>query len=82
MRPRIVVRAAIANMELEIRQKRYRYWTQLWDQAYSDRDTDLARSYQDRIQAEYQRIQHLQKEVQLSYEDLAETQASLSENIE
>ncbi len=73
MRPKIVVRAAIANMELEIRQKRYRYWTQLWDQAFTAGDTPLAQQYQAQIQAEYQAIQSLQKDAQLSYEDLVDT---------
>ncbi len=73
MRPRIVVRAAIANMELEIRQKRYRYWTQLWDQAFSARDNELAQEYQDRIQGEYQAIQALQKDAQLSIQDMVQT---------
>ncbi len=73
MRPRIVVRAAIANMELEIRQKRYRYWTQLWDQAFSEGNTALAAQYQASIQQEYQAIQALQRQVQLSLEDMLET---------
>ncbi|MEM9154620.1 MAG: DNA primase [Cyanobacteria bacterium P01_F01_bin.33] len=73
MRPRMVVRAAIANMELEICQKRYRYWTQLWDKAYSDRDTGLARMYQDQIQDEHRKIQELQKAAQLTYEDMVQT---------
>ncbi|MGQ9838002.1 MAG: DNA primase [Cyanobacteriota bacterium] len=73
MRPRIVVRAAIANMELEIRQKRYRYWTQLWDQAFSEGNTALAAQYQASIQREYQAIQALQQDVQLSWEDMLET---------
>jgi DNA primase len=73
MRPKIVVRAAIATMELEIRQKRYRYWTQLWDQAFSQGETETAQDYQELIQQEYQSIQALQKEVQLSYEDLVQT---------
>ncbi|HIK20341.1 MAG TPA: DNA primase [Synechococcus sp. M44_DOE_062] len=73
MRPRMVVRAAIANMELEIRQKRYRYWTQLWDQAFSEGNTALAAQYQASIQQEYRAIQALQRQVQLSLEDLSET---------
>jgi DNA primase len=73
MRPRMVVRAAIANMELEIRQKRYRYWTQLWDQAFSEGNTALAAQYQASIQQEYQAIQALQRQVQLSLEDMSET---------
>ncbi len=73
MRPRMVVRAAIANMELEIRQKRYRYWTQLWDQAFSEGNTALAAQYQASIQQEYQAIQALQRQVQLSLEDMLET---------
>ncbi|MFS8825160.1 DNA primase, partial [Synechococcus sp. R6-6] len=73
MRPQMVVRAAIANMELEIRQKRYRYWTQLWDQAFSEGNTALAAQYQASIQQEYQAIQALQRQVQLSLEDLSET---------
>ncbi|MEN9266306.1 MAG: toprim domain-containing protein, partial [Thermostichales cyanobacterium BF4_bins_65] len=70
MRPRMVVRAAIATMELEIRQKRYRYWTQLWDQAYQHRQTEQALYFQAKIQSEYRRIQALQKECQMSAEDL------------
>ncbi len=73
MRPRLVVRAALANMELEIRQKRYRYWTQLWDQAFSEGNTALAAQYQASIQQEYQAIRALQRQVQLSLEDLLET---------
>ncbi|WP_017327017.1 DNA primase [Synechococcus sp. PCC 7336] len=73
MRPKMVVRAAIANMELEICQKRYRYWTQLWDKAYTDGDTDLARMYQGQIQAEHQKIQTLQKAAQLTFEELVQT---------
>ncbi|MFS8802245.1 DNA primase, partial [Synechococcus sp. R60.2] len=69
----MVVRAAIANMELEIRQKRYRYWTQLWDQAFSEGNTALAAQYQAGIQQEYQAIQALQRQVQLSLEDMSET---------
>ncbi|ABD00456.1 hypothetical protein SYN63AY4M2_09805 [Synechococcus sp. 63AY4M2] len=72
MRPRLVVRAALANMELEIRQKRYRYWTQLWDQAFSEGNTALAAQYQASIQQEYQAIQALQRQVQLNLEDLLE----------
>ncbi|MFS8967050.1 DNA primase [Synechococcus sp. H55.4] len=79
MRPRMVVRAAIANMELEIRQKRYRYWTQLWDQAFSEGNTVLAAQYQASIQQEYQAIQALQRQVQLSLEDLSE--APLAEDL-
>ncbi len=70
MRPRVVVRAAVATMELEIRQKRYRYWTQLWDQAYQEGQTEQARYFQEKIQNEYRRIQSLQKECQITYEDL------------
>jgi len=70
MRPRMVVRAAIATLELEIRQKRYRYWTQLWDKAYQERNTELARHFQEKIQAEFQMIQGLQRECQSRYEDL------------
>jgi len=66
------VRAALANMELEIRQKRYRYWTQLWDQAFSEGNTALAAQYQASIQQEYQAIQALQRQVQLNLEDLLE----------
>ncbi|MFT0795244.1 DNA primase [Synechococcus sp. H70.1] len=73
MRPQLVVRAALANMELEIRQKRYRYWTQLWDQAFSEGNTALAAQYQASIQQEYQAIRALQRQVQLSLEDLLET---------
>ena len=73
MRPKIVVRAAIANMELEIRQKRYRYWTKLWDHAYETRDLQLAQEYRDYIQEEHQAIQILQKDAQLTYEDMAQT---------
>ncbi len=72
MRPRLVVRAALANMELEIRQKRYRYWTQLWDRAFSEGNTALAAQYQASIQQEYQAIQALQRQVQLNLEDLLE----------
>ena len=72
MRPKMVVRAAIANMELEICQKRYRYWTQLWDKAYQDGDTNLARMYQNHIQSEHQKIQQLQKAAQLTFEELVQ----------
>jgi DNA primase len=73
MRPRLVVRAALANMELEIRQKRYRYWTQLWEQAFSEGNTTLAAEYQASIHQEYQAILALQRQVQLNLEDLLET---------
>jgi DNA primase len=80
MRPQGIVRAAIANMELEIRQKRYRYWTQLWDQAFSQGETRLAQDYQDRIQEEYQAIRRLQKETQASAEtSFAEGESALDQ---
>ncbi len=72
MRPRLVVRAAIANMELELCQKRYRYWTQLWDEAYSGRNIELAQQYQQQIQAEHQHMQALQKAAQLSFAELTD----------
>jgi DNA primase len=46
---------------------------QLWDQAFSEGNTALAAQYQASIQQEYQAIQALQRQVQLSLEDLSET---------
>ncbi len=80
MRPRLVVRAAIANMELELCQKRYRYWTQLWDEAYSERNIELAQQYQQQIQAEHQHMQALQKAAQLSFAEL--TDAAIASSLQ
>jgi DNA primase len=73
MRPKLVVRAAIANMELEIAQKRYLCWTRHWDEAFNQREMALADFYRHRIEAENKKIQDLQKAAQLTFEELVQT---------
>jgi DNA primase len=68
MRPSMVVRAALANMELEICQRSYRQWVRYWEDCL---DPEQARFYQEEMHEEYQRIKELEIQTYLSYEEMA-----------
>jgi DNA primase len=62
MRPQMVIRAALANLQIDLCQRRYRYLSQLFIEAFSRRSREEQQYYQAQISAEYQRIERLKKQ--------------------
>ncbi|WP_218081470.1 DNA primase [Anthocerotibacter panamensis] len=77
MRPSLVMRAALANMALEICQKRYFHWTRYCEEAFTQGRRDEARHYQEQIHLEHQRIQELQSRCRLTLEQMTNLEETL-----
>ncbi|AFY74350.1 DNA primase, catalytic core [Synechococcus sp. PCC 7502] len=72
LRPTVVIKAAIARIQLIMTEKKYRYWRDLWEKIDLKTNPDLGYYYQTKIQAEQAQIQTLQKQVEITFTDLAE----------
>ncbi|WP_041429426.1 hypothetical protein [Synechococcus sp. PCC 7502] len=68
----MVIKAAIARIQLIMTEKKYRYWRDLWEKIDLKTNPDLGYYYQTKIQAEQAQIQTLQKQVEITFTDLAE----------
>ncbi|WP_287130400.1 DNA primase, partial [Candidatus Cyanaurora vandensis] len=77
MRPSLVMRAALANMALEICQKRYLHWTRYFEEAFAQGQRQAAEHYQAQIHEEHQRIQDLNRRCQMTMEQMASLEAEL-----
>lgn len=71
LRPTLIIRAAIACMEKHRCEKRYRHFLDLWV-ASSDESPDQQAYYQRQIYAEKRRIEVLDQERHVSFEDLTQ----------
>jgi DNA primase len=65
MRPQMVIRAGLANLQLDRCERRYRYLTRLFDDASARRDGDEKQYYWEQISEEYQRINTLKTHLTL-----------------
>ncbi len=73
LRPTIVVKAAIARIQLIMSEKKYRHWRDLWEKTDVKSNPDLGYYYQTKIQTEQARIKKLQEQIQVNFVDLAES---------
>ena len=71
LRAPLVIRAAAACMEKNLCEKRYRHFLALWEKTDCASDTDQLTYFQTQIYAEKRRIEALEKDRQVSFEDLA-----------
>ncbi|WP_346289501.1 DNA primase [Sphaerothrix gracilis] len=72
LRGPLVVRAAIACMEKNMCEKRYRYFLNLWSEKDCTLTPDQHAYYQKQIYAEKQRIQELESQRYVTFADLAQ----------
>ncbi|MDJ0736734.1 MAG: DNA primase [Nostocaceae cyanobacterium] len=70
LRPSQVIQAATACMERVMREKRYRYFRELWEQTDPETDPKRYQSYCQAFYAEKMRLQELEKQRQFSITDL------------
>ncbi len=78
MRPSLVMKAALANMSLEICQKRYFHWTRYWEEAFAAGRREEAQGYQEEIHQEHQRIQELKTHCRLTMKQLLELEDEIT----
>ncbi len=70
LRPSLVMRAALANIALEICQKRHLHWMRYWEKAFTEGHREEAQHYYEQIQQEHQRIQDLKSRCRLTLEQM------------
>lgn len=66
----LVIRAAVACMEKNLCEKRYRHFLALWEKTGADVSPEQAAYFQTQIYAEKRRIEALEKDRQVNFEDL------------
>ncbi|QQE66782.1 DNA primase [Leptolyngbya sp. BL0902] len=71
IRAPLIIRAAAACMEKNLCEKRYRHFLNLWEKTDCAADSEQFAYYQSQIYAEKRRIEALDKERQVTFEDLA-----------
>jgi DNA primase len=71
LRAPLVIRAAAACMEKNLCEKRYRHFLALWEKTDCTTAPDQFAEYQRQIYAEKRRIEVLEKDRQVTFEDLA-----------
>lgn len=72
LRPTMVVKAAIARIQLVMSEKKYRYWRDLWEKIDLKANPDLGHYYQTKIQAEKAKTLELQRQIEVTFADLIE----------
>jgi DNA primase len=70
LRGPLVIRAAVACMEKNLCEKRYRHFLALWEKTDADTHPDQTAYFQNQIYAEKRRIEALEKDRQVNFEDL------------
>ncbi|MFM7219230.1 MAG: DNA primase [Nodosilinea sp.] len=70
LRGPLVIRAAVACMEKNLCEKRYRHFLALWEKTGADVSPEQAAYFQTQIYAEKRRIEALEKDRQVNFEDL------------
>ncbi|MEE3716754.1 DNA primase [Tumidithrix elongata RA019] len=73
LRPTMVVKAAIAKIQLVMGEKRYRHWRDLWEKTDLKANPELGHYYQTKIQSERNSILELQKQIEVTFADLTDT---------
>jgi DNA primase len=73
LRPTMVVKAAIAKIQLVLGEKRYRHWRDLWEKTDLKANPELGHYYQTKIQLERNSILELQKQIEVTFADLTDT---------
>ena len=71
IRAPLIIRAAAACMEKNLCEKRYRHFLALWEKTDHTTNSEQLAYYQSQIYAEKRRIEALDKERQVTFEDLA-----------
>ncbi|MEY3299213.1 MAG: primase, partial [Cyanobacteriota bacterium] len=71
IRAPLIIRAAAACMEKNLCEKRYRHFLALWEKTDHTTNSEQLAYYQSQIYAEKRRIEALEKERQVTFEDLA-----------
>jgi DNA primase len=79
MRPQMVIRASLANLQLDQCERRYRYLSQLWDEASAKHDRVETQYFWEQISEEYQRINALKAHLTLKLGEDIEAQTYDSE---
>jgi len=74
LRPTMIIKAAIARIQLIMTEKKYRYWRDLWEKIDLKTNPDLGYYYQTKIQAEQTQMQALQKQVEITFTDLVDVE--------
>ncbi len=72
LRPTMVVKAAIAKIQVIMSEKKYRYWRDLWEKTDLKANPELGHYYQTKIQAEKSRTLELQSQIEVTFSDLTE----------
>ncbi|HEY9736447.1 MAG TPA: DNA primase [Trichocoleus sp.] len=72
LRAPLVIRAATACMEKNLCEKRYRHFLTLWTETDCTESPEQHAYYQKQVYAEKRRIEALEKERQVTFEDLAQ----------
>jgi DNA primase len=75
LRPAMIVKAAIARIQLIMTEKKYRYWRDLWEKIDLKTNPDLGYYYQTKIQTEQAQMQALQKQVEITFTDLVDVES-------
>jgi len=70
LRPSMVIKAAIARIQLIMTEKRYRHWRDLWEKTDLKVNPDLGYYYQTQIHAEKNLIFTLQQQIEVNLKDL------------
>ncbi len=82
MRPQMVVKVAIANINLVMGEKRYRHWAQLWQKTDLIHNPELAHFYQQKIQEEKAYIDQLREQIRLSPEQAMDRETTKFSNLD
>lgn len=67
LRPQMVVKVAIANINLIMSEKRYHHWGQLWQDTDFVNNPDLAHYYQQKIEAEKTHMEMLKTQIRTTH---------------
>ncbi|AFY71289.1 DNA primase [Thalassoporum mexicanum PCC 7367] len=73
LRPTMVVRAAVAKIQLAMSEKKFRYLYHLWEKTDLKTNPELGHYYQTKIMSEKAYINSLEKQVSVTFTDLLET---------
>jgi DNA primase len=74
LRPAMVVKAAIARIQLVMSEKKYRYWRDLWEKTDLKANPDLGHYYQTKIQEAKARTSELNSQIEVTFADLTESE--------
>jgi DNA primase len=74
LRPAMVVKAAIARIQLVMSDKKYRYWRDLWEKTDLKAHPELGHYYQTKIQEAKARTVELKSQIEVTFADLTETE--------